>query len=89
MRKIAPEAVFIFLAPGSPDELRRRLSLRRTESPEEIDKRLAVAASELKQVESFDYVVINHEDRLDEAVNQIRAIISAEKQRVFPRRVTL
>jgi guanylate kinase len=89
VRRIAPEAVFIFLAPGSPDELRRRLSLRRTESPDEIEGRLAVAASELAQVHTFDYVVINHEDRLDEAVNQIRAIISAEKQRVFPRRVTL
>jgi guanylate kinase len=40
-------------------------------------------------VRHFDYVVINHEDRLDEAVGQIRAIITAEKQRVFPRRVSL
>jgi guanylate kinase len=89
VKRIAPEAVFIFIAPGTPDELRRRLALRRTESPDEIETRLAVAASELEQVHHFDYVVINREDRLDEAVNQIRAIISAEKQRVFPRRVVL
>lgn len=89
VKRIAPEAVFIFLAPGSPDELRRRLMMRRTESPDEIEARLAVAASEMEQVYNFDYVVINREDRLDEAVSQIRAIISAEKQRVFPRRVSL
>ena len=89
VRQIAPEAVYIFLAPASEDELRRRLTVRRTESVDEIDTRLAVAAHELKQVEHFDYVVINREDRLDEAVGQIRAIITAEKQRVFPRRVSL
>jgi guanylate kinase len=89
VRRIAPEAVFIFLAPGNQDELRRRLTVRRTESQDEIERRLAVAASELEQVHNFDYVVINREDRLDEAVGQIRAIITAEKQRVFPRRVSL
>jgi guanylate kinase len=89
VRAIAPEAVFIFLAPASEEELRRRLTMRRTESDAEIDKRLAVAAHELRQVGGFDYVVINHEDRLDEAVAQIQAIITAEKLRVFPRRVNL
>lgn len=89
IKRIAPEAVFIFLAPASPAELRRRLMVRRTESMSEIERRLAVAAEELEQVRHFDYVVINREDRLDEAVGQIRAIIIAEKQRVFPRRVTL
>jgi guanylate kinase len=89
IRRLAPEAVFIFLAPATTDELRRRLAVRRTESLDEIEGRLAVAAQELEQVEQFDYVVINREDRLDEAVGQIRAIITAEKQRVFPRRVSL
>lgn len=89
IKRIAPEAVFIFLAPASLDELRHRLTLRRTESGQELEARLALAAYELEQVRHFDYVVINHEARLDEAVGQIRAIISAEKQRVFPRRVSL
>lgn len=89
VKAMAPEAVFIFLAPASTDELRRRLTVRRTESSDEVEQRLAVAAEELEQVRHFDYVVINREDRLDEAVGQIRAIITAEKQRVFPRRVSL
>jgi guanylate kinase len=89
VRQLAPEAVFIFLAPGSPAELQQRLSLRQTESQVEMKARLAVATSEMHQVDNFDYVVLNHEGRLDEAVNQIRAIITAEKQRVFPRQVKL
>ncbi|MCX7792391.1 MAG: guanylate kinase [Chloroflexaceae bacterium] len=89
IKRLAPEAVFIFLAPASTEELRRRLTVRRTESPEEIERRLAMASQEMEQVQHFDYVVINREDRLDEAVGQIRAIIIAEKQRVFPRQVRL
>jgi guanylate kinase len=89
LKQIAPEAVFIFLAPANMDELRRRLTLRRTESGREIETRLDVAAHELEQARNFDYVVINHEARLDEAVGQVRAIITAEKQRVYPRRVEL
>jgi guanylate kinase len=69
--------------------LRNRLVLRRTDSPDDIERRLRVARQEMEQVESFEYVVINHEDRLDEAVGQIRAIIVAEKQRVMARRVVL
>ncbi|MCS6880587.1 MAG: guanylate kinase [Oscillochloridaceae bacterium] len=89
IKRLAPEAVFIFLAPASTEELRWRLTVRRTESPQEIEQRLAMASQEMEQVRHFDYVVINREDRLDEAVGQIRAIIIAEKQRVFPRQVTL
>jgi guanylate kinase len=89
IRRIAPEAVFIFVAPGSFDELRSRLRWRRTESPDEMERRLAVARQEMDAVEQFDYVVLNREDRLDDAVGQIRAIIVAEKQRVRPRRIAL
>jgi guanylate kinase len=89
IKRLAPEAVFIFLAPGNQEELRHRLQLRRTESPEEIERRLALAQHELEQIDHFDYVVVNSEDRLDEAVGQIRAIIVAEKHRVRPRRIKL
>lgn len=88
-KQLVPDAVFIFIAPHTVDELRNRLVLRRTDSPDDIERRLRVARQEMEQVESFEYVVINHEDRLDEAVGQIRAIIVAEKQRVMARRVVL
>jgi guanylate kinase len=89
IKRLAPEAVFVFLAPGNFDELRYRLQLRRTESAAELERRLEMARHELDAVDAFDYVVVNREDRLDDAVGQIRAIIVAEKQRVHPRRVLL
>ena len=89
IKRLAPEAVFIFLAPGSFDELRNRLQWRRTESPDQMEQRLAMARREMDALDMFDYVVINREDHLDDAVGQIRNIMSAEKQRVRPRRVVL
>src|SRR5262245_173949 len=89
VRNIAPEAVLIFVAPGNFDELRGRLQWRRTESPDQMEQRLAMAHQEMEAVDQFDYVVISREDHLDDAVGQIRAIIVAEKQRVRPRRVKL
>lgn len=89
IKKIAPQALTIFLAPSSFNDLRERLQYRRTDSPTQIEDRLAKAAWEMEQIPQFDYVVINHPDRLDQAVSQIRSIIFAEKQRVRPRRVTL
>jgi guanylate kinase len=89
IKRLAPEAVFIFLAPGSFEELRNRLQWRRTESPDQMEQRLAMARREMDALDTFDYVVINREDHLDDAVGQIRNIMSAEKQRVRPRRVVL
>lgn len=89
VKQIASEALTIFLAPANLEELRNRLRWRRTESPDEMERRLAVAMHEMEQITNFDYVVINHEDKLDEAAGQIRSIIQAEKLRVRPRRVEL
>ena len=89
IRSLAPEAVLIFVAPGNFAELRNRLQWRRTETPDEMERRLGVARQEMDTLDQFDYVVINREDHLDDAVGQIRAIVRAEKHRVQPRRVRL
>jgi guanylate kinase len=89
IRELAPHAVFIFVAPPNMEELRRRLQWRRTEDTHQIEHRLATVPAEMEHISNFDYVVINHEDRLDEAAGQIRSIIRAEKLRVRPRRVDL
>lgn len=89
VRELAPQAVLIFLAPSNMGELRQRLQWRRTDSPDQIAERLAKAEWEMEHVDRFDYVVINPEAQLDAAVGQIRSIITAEKQRVRPRRVIL
>ena len=89
VKRLASEAVFIFVAPGNFDELRSRLQWRRTESPDQMEQRLGLARREMEALDQFDYVVFNREDHLDDAVGQIRAIIMAEKQRVKPRRIAL
>lgn len=89
IKQLIPEAIHIFIAPVSIDELNHRLKVRRTDSLEDIERRLAQAQTEMAHISQFDYLVVNQEDRLDIAVGQIRAIITAEKQRVFPRRVNL
>lgn len=89
IRQLAPEAVLIFLIPPSTAELASRLRLRRTESPEALDRRLALAEEEMQRVHEFDYVVMNPEARPDEAASMIQSIIRAEKARIRPRRITL
>lgn len=89
IRELYPEAVLIFLTTESEEELVERLKARQTEKPDELKLRIATARQELKRVEEFDYVVPNREDKLDEAVNTIEAIIKAENHRVEQRKVTL
>ncbi len=74
-----PEAVLIFVAPPSMTELRQRLTERAADSPGEIKKRSDCAIDEMKLAVKYDYIIIN--DELALAVEQARAIITAEKCR--------
>ncbi len=74
-----PQAVVIFLAPPSWEELERRLRARASDDPQAIEARLAIARQEMAASGRFDYAVVN--DRLEEAVAQIEAIIAQEKAR--------
>jgi guanylate kinase len=87
--RLAPEAVSIFMLPGSFQELQDRLAERMTETSPEMERRLKVAREELRQVGDFDYRVVNSTGHLDRAVADIDAIIAAEKCRVVPRVVQL
>ena len=84
-----PTAITIFLRPESLDELVPRLAARGTESDEERRIRLATAEREMQRVSEYDYVIVNHRDRLDQAVSDLKAIISVERLRVCPRTVSL
>ncbi len=89
IKKILPQAVFIFLMPPSGEELATRLKERRTELPLDLDLRLKTAKEEIEQLPLFDYVVVNRRDEIDSAVSAIKAIITAEKRRVTPRQIIL
>jgi guanylate kinase len=89
VRKMAPEALMIFITTESEAELVQRLETRKTETADSLAIRIATARKELKRVEAFDYVIVNRDFHLDETVDIIRAIIEAEHHRVKPRKVTL
>jgi guanylate kinase len=84
-----PNAITIFLRPESLEELEPRLAARGTETHEERQIRLATAEREMQRMSEYDYVIVNHRDRLDQAVSDLKAIIVAERLRVCPRTVTL
>jgi len=84
VRVRARDGVFIFLAPPSLDELVTRLRARRTESEAELEVRVDNAYKEMAAIEHYDYAVVNHDGQLDEAVEAIGAIITAERLRVHP-----
>ena len=89
IKKILPQAVFIFLTPPSMEELTARLKQRHTESPFDLALRLKTAEEEIKQLHLFDYIVVNRQGEIDLAVAEIKAIITAEKRRVTPREIAL
>jgi len=74
-----PEAIMVFIAPPSLDELERRLRGRGTDDDAKIAKRLARAREEIRAVREFDYVIVN--DDLDDAVRDFEAVVRAERVR--------
>lgn len=74
VKKLMPEAVLVFLAPPSAEELLNRLQGRETETAEEIAKRQKCLEFELSQQVFYDYTVVN--DEVERAVDEIRQIIA-------------
>ncbi len=79
IKKLVPDCVSVFITPPSMEVLEKRLRGRGTENEETIQKRLDTARKELLQAEHYDYVVIN--DRLEDAVDDMQAILRSEKLR--------
>ena len=88
VRKLAPEALMIFITTENEAELERRLRARKTETGDSLALRIATARKELQRLEAFDYVVVNRDSHLDETVGMIRSIIEAEHHRVQQRKVS-
>jgi guanylate kinase len=89
IRKKSPQACLIFLAAQNEAELIERLKQRKTETRDGLLKRIETAREELKRIDEFDYVVINRDCHLDEAVDTILSIIRAEHHRTSQQKVTL
>lgn len=76
VKKKMPEAVLIFIAPPSVEELEHRLRGRHTEDEETIKKRLDLVKVELERSKQYDYIVVN--DDLERAVSEIENIARSE-----------
>jgi guanylate kinase len=77
--KAGMDAVFVFIAPPSLEELEQRLTNRGTDSESVIKTRLQNARQELADLDQYDYVIMN--DVVENATEALRSIIIAERSR--------
>jgi len=89
IKKILPQAVFLFLMAPSMEELERRLKQRRSESSIDLALRLERASEEMKSLPLFDYAITSHQGKINDVIAQIEAIVVAERCRVKPRAIEL
>jgi guanylate kinase len=89
VKRRLPEVISIFVLPPDFDVLERRLFGRGDVSREEAERRLEQARVEMAALGEYDYRVVNHDGQLDRAVDEVAAIVAAERLRVRPRRVVI
>ncbi|MFZ0544135.1 MAG: guanylate kinase [Candidatus Promineifilaceae bacterium] len=82
IHRLVPDGVFIFLMAESEEAMIQRLRERKSETAEGLNLRIATARQEMKRIHEFDYCVVNAQARQGETVATIKAIITAEHQRV-------
>jgi len=74
------EVITIFILPPTQNECVKRLKIRKTETEDVLKVRLETAKREMKEIDRFDYLVIN--DVFDDAVQEVKTIILAEENKV-------
>lgn len=79
IKQLMPDCVSVFIVPPSMSILEKRLRDRGTENDETVRRRLETARQELTRAKDYDYIVIN--DRLEDAVDDLQAILRGEKRR--------
>ena len=80
IKRLKLGAVYIFILPPSLAMLKERLVNRSTDSKEAISERMDIAKKEISRSQKYDYVIVNN--RLESALDNLRAIIIAERCRV-------
>ena len=80
IKSIYNDSVLIYILPPSLKELEERLTNRNTEDEETIKKRMNITKEEIKQIDIYDYVVVN--DDLEKAIEKVKNIIESEKSKV-------
>lgn len=75
-----PNGIYIFILPPSLKDLEKRIQKRGSETPESMKNRLGAAYKEIGFIKEYNYYIIN--DEIDNAVNVISAIYTAEKCKI-------
>jgi guanylate kinase len=81
IKRKALDALLIFLAPPSMQELERRLTSRSSDSPEQVAIRFETATLEMEESSKFDHVVVNENDGVVDAAKEVLEIIATERSR--------
>jgi guanylate kinase len=89
VRRLAPDALLVFLAAPSMGELARRLASRKTETPEQMALRIETARYEMEQSGWFDSVIVNETNALDDTVARIIEVLEKERHHQPPRFVRI
>mgnify|MGYP001573716395 FL=1 len=79
IRRLKLDAVYIFILPPSIEMLRERLINRSTDSKKAIQQRLVVSKKEISCSYKYDYIIVNN--RLESALDSLRAVVVAERCR--------
>jgi guanylate kinase len=87
LKKLYPQAVLIFIIPTSTEEWKSRLISRKSETEASLRLRIETAIKEVTKIDLFDYVVVNSENQLGKAADDILDIIAAEHHRVAHRKI--
>lgn len=84
VRELYPQAILIFMIPENFDVWIERLKARGSETEDQLQIRIEKARKELEAAkEFFDFVIVNEEDRLDDAADVLEAIIMSEHHRIY------
>lgn len=80
VKRARPDAILLFIAPPSIEELERRLRGRGTEDEDKIRKRMETAKTELSEQDTFDHIIVNRE--IEQAVCDVEAIIHSYRNNI-------
>ncbi|MDP9237867.1 MAG: guanylate kinase [Chloroflexota bacterium] len=84
IRQLVPDAVLVFIAPASLDEIEARIRARGSDDEERVQRRLKTAAAEMARQGEFEYVIVNEPGRLEATADRLAEILEAERSRARP-----
>jgi guanylate kinase len=79
IKRLMPDAVRIFIAPSSIEELEERIRARGSDSEDRVARRLAAAREEMARQHEFEHIIINYPNHLSETADQLEQVLNAER----------